>query len=99
MIDRLRVVEVNPYEPTVAALTEVPSDRASEFFGAVILAAAIGDIRVRRIESDADKLRDAEIAVQIGPADGGLIVQAPNTAVVAVQQPSRGIEGNAVVVG
>src|SRR5262249_21563456 len=50
------------------------------------------------MESDTNKLCDAEIAIEIGPADRSLIIQAPDASVIRIQQPSLGIESDAVVI-
>src|SRR5690349_19728168 len=55
--------------------------------------------RVRGMKGDAVELCNLEVAVEVGPAHRGLIVQPPDAAVVAIQQPAQSIKADSVVIG
>src|SRR5262249_60527124 len=76
-----------------------PERGAGVEHGAVVLAAADGDVGARGAQVASLELDGVEVAVEVTPADGGDAVQAEEAAVVAVGQVAVGVEGDGVVVG
>src|SRR5438045_6176253 len=64
-----------------------------------MLASSVGDVRIGGMKRKTDKLSDLQVAVEIAPADRRVIIQTPDAAVVAIQQPSRSIEADGVMIG
>src|SRR5258706_500435 len=81
----------------------MPRQAAGENGSAIVLAAAEGDIRIGRVQRDADELDGAQIPVQVAP--GNLvrakltIIQSEYAAIVAFQQSADSVEGHGMTVG
>src|SRR5439155_399369 len=69
--------------------------------GPVVLRTAVGDVGRGGVQADADELERGQVAVEVVPDDAVHrgVGQAPDAAVVAVQQQAVGVEGHGVVVG
>src|SRR5205823_10075612 len=87
-------------QAAVAALDECPGEGVVEAGGAVVLAAAEGDVGVGGVQGDPVEHDGVEVAVEVGPVDvaRGVAVEPPDAAVVPVEQVAGGVEGDAVVI-
>src|SRR5438093_3791338 len=63
VVDGVGMAAVDANKATVAADYHLPSLNIVELLGAVILAAAVGDVGIGRMESDSGKLGDLQIAI------------------------------------
>jgi hypothetical protein len=101
VIHGIGVPAVDADESAVAAHHLLPARNTVELLGAVVLAAAVGDVRIGRMQRDPRKLRDLQIVVEIRPLKfGGVrIIQAPDAAVIPVQEFTIGVEVKSVNVG
>src|SRR5262249_36175992 len=87
VVHRLGIGGVHAGVAAVVGADLVPRRVAGRFLGAGVLAAAVDDGGVGRVEGDADKGGDLEVGIQVGPLDRVHvgILQSPNARVVAVQ--------------
>src|SRR5260370_21430121 len=95
-----RIGRINTDEAAVPPDHLVPGRAAGVLFGAVVLAAAEGNVGVGRVDGNAGELGDLQVAIEIGPVDHAHVgvVQAPNAAVIAVHQQTVVVEIDGVVV-
>src|SRR6266851_6483555 len=101
MVYRIGMTAVDTDKTAVPTHDRVPAGASGELLGAVVLAAAVGNIRIGRMQRDASELSDLQIAVDIRPLKFAWIriIQAPDAAVVPVQELAVGVEVKGVNIG
>jgi hypothetical protein len=99
-VNPLWVERVNRERAAITAQLAHPAHTAAEFHDSGILGATISRVRVGRVQGNSHKLRDLQVCVQVVPGQSGWIPQAPDAAVIAVQQPRRvtGIKCQSMVI-
>src|SRR5207248_878768 len=72
-VDRLRVFGIDADHAAVRVQDWIPAELATERDGAVTFGAAIGHVRIGRVERGAVELDRVEAAVEVAPLDLALL--------------------------
>src|SRR5260370_6803591 len=94
VVGGMGMTAVDVDKTAIAADDLGPTGKAVEFLRAIILAAAIGDVRIRWMQRDTCELCDLQITVDIRPFELARIgiIEAVDAAVIGIQQLAVAVE-------